>query len=50
LVQIIFMTEVGVLAMQTDAGLNVKNLLIIFLERTIIAIPIIVLAAHFVFA
>ncbi len=24
LVQIIFMTEVGVLAMQTDAGLNVK--------------------------
>ena len=49
LTQIIFMTEVGILAMQTDVGLNVKNLFVIFLERTIIAIPLIVLAANLIF-
>lgn len=49
LVQIIFMTEVGILAIQSKVGLNVANLFIIFLERTIIAIPLIVLAANIVF-
>ena len=49
LVQIIFMTEVGILAIQSKVGLNVGNLFIIFLERTVIAIPLIVLAANIVF-
>ena len=49
LTQIIYMTEVGILAMQTDVGLNVKNMFVIFLERTIIAIPLIVLAANLIF-
>lgn len=49
LVQIIFMTEVGILSIQSKVGLNVGNLFIIFLERTVIAIPLIVLAANIVF-
>lgn len=47
LVQIIYMTEVGSIIIKADVGLNLKNLIIIFLERTIIAIPLIVLAANF---
>lgn len=49
LIQIIFMTEVGILAIQAKVGLNVWNLFIVFLERTIIAIPLVVLAATLVF-
>lgn len=44
LVQIIYMTEVGSIIIKADVGLDFKSLIIIFLERTIIAIPLIVLA------
>ena len=46
LVQIIFMTEVGILAINAKVGLNVGNLFVIFMERTIISLPIIVLASN----
>lgn len=44
LVQIIYMTEVGSIIIKADVGLDFKSLVIIFLERTIIAIPLIILA------
>lgn len=46
LVQIIYMTEVGAIIVQSDVPLNLKQLFIIFLQRTIIALPIIVLLAN----
>lgn len=46
LIQIIYVTEVGVIIIQSDVPLNLKELFIIFLQRTIIAIPIIVVFAN----
>lgn len=46
LVQIIYLTEVGAIIIKSEIPLNFWKLLIIFLERTIIAIPIIVLMAN----
>ncbi len=46
LVQIIYMTEVGAIIIKSEVPLNFWKLLILFLERTIIAIPIIVLFAN----
>ena len=46
LIQIIYVTEVGVIIIQSDVPLKLKDLFIIFLERTIIALPIIVLLAN----
>ncbi len=46
LVRIIYMTEVGSIIVKANVGLDVKKLFIIFLERTIIAIPLIVLASR----
>lgn len=43
LVQIIYLTEVGAIIIQSKVPLKFKELLIIFLERTIIAIPLLVL-------
>lgn len=48
LVQIIYLTEVGTIAIKSEVPLNFLNLLVIFLERTIIAIPMIVLFANLV--
>lgn len=46
LVQIIYLTEVGSIIIQSDVPLGFKELLIIFLERTIIALPIITLLTN----
>lgn len=46
LVQIIYMTEVGAIIIKSEIPLNFWKLLIIFLERTLIAIPLIVLFAN----
>jgi len=46
LVQIIYLTEVGAIAIKSEVPLNFFNLFIIFLERTIIAIPLLVLCAN----
>ncbi len=48
LVQIIYLTEVGTIIIKSEIPLNFWKLLIIFLERTIIALPLIVLFADFV--
>lgn len=48
LVQIIYLTEVGAIAIKSEVPLNFWRLLLIFLERTIIAIPLIVLFANIV--
>lgn len=46
LVQIIYLTEVGSIIVKSGVGLDFKRLFIIFLERTIIAIPLLVLVSH----
>lgn len=45
LVQIIYMTEVGTIMLTSKMPIKFKDLAIIFLEKTILAIPIIVLMA-----
>ncbi len=40
LVQIIYLTEVGSIIVKSDVGLDVKRLFVIFLERTLVAIPL----------
>ena len=46
LVQIIYLTEVGTIIIKSEIPLNFWKLLVIFLERTIIAIPLIVAFAN----
>lgn len=46
LVQIIYMTEVGSIIIKSEVGLDFKDLVIIFMERTLIAIPLIVIATN----
>lgn len=48
LVQIIYLTEVGAIAIKSEVPLNFWRLFVIFLERTVIAIPMIVLFANLV--
>ena len=48
LVQIIYLTEVGTIIIKSEIPLNFWKLLILFLERTLIAIPLIVLFANIV--
>ena len=46
LVQIIYMTEVGVLILTSKLEVKVWELPVIFLERTVIALPVIVLLTN----
>lgn len=46
LVQIIYLTEVGSIIVKSNVGLDFKRLFVIFLERTIVAIPLLVLVSH----
>lgn len=48
LVQIIYLTEVGAIIIKSEIPLNLWKLFVLFLERTIIAIPLIVLFANLV--
>lgn len=48
LVQIIYLTEVGAIAIKSKVPLNLWKLFVIFLERTIIAIPLIVIFANII--
>ncbi len=47
-VQLIFMTETGVVLMKTKLRIQVWHLVVIFLLRTILAFPLAVLAAHLI--
>lgn len=48
LVQIIYLTEVGAIIIKSEIPLNLWKLFVLFLERTLIAIPLIVLFANVV--
>ena len=48
LVQIIYLTEVGVIVIKSEVPLGIGKLFILFLERTVLAIPMIVLFANLV--
>lgn len=47
--QLIYMSEVGGVILGSKIPVSLKNLLIIFLERTLISLPIIVLIANIIF-
>lgn len=49
LVQMIYLTEVGTVMIQSDIGLSFKRILIIFLERTILSFPLILLLANLIY-
>ena len=49
LVQIIYLTEVGTVVIKSEVPLGFWKLLILFLERTLIAIPILVLLANLIY-
>ena len=40
--------EVGSIIVKADVGIDMKRLFLIFLERTVLALPLLVLAAHFI--
>lgn len=46
LLQIIYMTEVGLIVLKSRVPVNVKHLFIVFIERTIIAIPLVTLLTN----
>ena len=48
LIQIIYITEVGSIIMKTDLGVDLKRLVLIFLERTLISLPVIVLVSKLI--
>lgn len=47
--QLIYMSEVGGLLLGSKIPVNLKDLIIIFIQRTLITLPIIVLIANFIF-
>lgn len=49
LVQIIYLTEVGTVIIKSEVPLGFWKLLLIFLERTLIAIPLLVLLANLIY-
>lgn len=49
LVQIIYLTEMGTLIIVSKIPVNLWRLFIIFIERTVISIPIIALVAHIIY-
>ncbi|MBB6448728.1 nucleoside recognition membrane protein YjiH [Geomicrobium halophilum] len=47
--QLVYMSEVGVLLLRSSLPLNLFNLFVIFLQRTLISLPIIAVMAHVLF-
>ena len=47
--QLIYMSEVGGLLIGSKIPVNIKDLIIIFIERTLVTLPIIILVAHILF-
>lgn len=47
--QIIYMSETGALMLGTDIGFSLLDVFIIFIERTLISLPIIILVAKLIF-
>jgi nucleoside recognition membrane protein YjiH len=46
--QLIFMSEIGVIILRSSLPLSFTDLILIFLLRTVIVLPVLVLGAHFV--
>ena len=49
LIQIIYLTEVGAVIMQSKIDVSMFRLVVIFLERTVISLPLIVLVSNLIF-
>lgn len=49
LIQIIYLTQVGALIMKSSVKISFVELLLIFLERTLVSLPIICIVAHIIF-
>lgn len=47
--QLVYLSEVGAVILGSKIPVSFKDLFIIFLERTLITLPIIALAAHIIF-
>ena len=47
--QLIYMSEIGSIIMGSKIPVSLKNLFIIFLERTLVTLPVIAVVAHFLF-
>lgn len=47
--QLIYMSEIGSIIMGSKIPVSLKNLFIIFVERTIVTLPVIALCAHLIF-
>jgi len=47
--QLIYMSEIGSIIMGSKIPVSLKNLFIIFLERTIVTLPVIAIFAHIIF-
>lgn len=47
--QLIYMSEIGSIIMGSKIPVSLKNLFFIFLERTIVTLPVIALVAHIIF-
>lgn len=47
--QLIYMSEIGSIIMGSKIPVSLKNLFFIFIERTIVTLPVIALAAHILF-
>lgn len=47
--QLIYMTETGAIILKSDIDLNLKDLFVVFIERTLITLPIITLIAHLIY-
>lgn len=47
--QLIYMSEIGSIIMGSKIPVSLKDLFLIFLERTIVTLPVIALIAHFLF-
>ncbi|WP_244833476.1 hypothetical protein [Clostridium sp. BJN0001] len=48
LIQIIYLTEVGSIILKSGVDINIKKLFLIFIERTIISLPIIILLSNII--
>ncbi len=47
--QLIYMTETGAIILKSDIDLNLKDLFVVFIERTLITLPIITLIDHLIY-
>lgn len=48
LIQIVYVTIVGAVVFQSKVGLDIKKLFLVFMERTLISLPIIALFSHLI--